>query len=525
MLGASLATNNYSIARGITSLCQVSLVAAHGFESNGTLINCGKEQHMSKWNNWLFWPDHVALSVLVLFLMATIFLYAARTPAHSVIHSLCNLGAHSLRYAGRWLLLTAASLRERNRTVLLAHGEEDVTAQIEREFERVENLIRKDLAEYPALQRKLMEALTRIENDYHKCGDIPPPPPEWVEAMSSMAKIKSGGEIASRLLEDMQKTIQKIHDKSVAEYRKSYESRHKILKEAMPQWRSVEKIAKDIDGKMITLNENVKSIDSHMSRYEEMRAKSDKIEHALTVSSFVQVGISALVMCIAAGGAFINFKLIALPMSEMVGASDYMTDNLRTSDVAALVIILMEASMGLFLLESLRITHLFPKMSSMNDRMRRRITWAALILLLILASIESSLALMRDMLVADKAALLHSLSEMPQQATNGWFQRIPMAGQMILGFILPFALAFVAIPLETLVYSLRNASGAVLVVLMRGISFALRFGSLIFKQLGRILTNVYDILIVLPLMVERIVVGMRGTVSGNDSKLQARRAS
>ena len=61
-------------------------------------------------------------------------------------------------------------------------------------------------------------------------------------------------------------------------------------------------------------------------------------------------------MAVAAGGAFINYKLIALPMSEMVGAGDYLTASLRTSEVAALVIIFVEASMGL--MEALRITHL-----------------------------------------------------------------------------------------------------------------------------------------------------------------------
>jgi hypothetical protein len=293
----------------------------------------------------------------------------------------------------------------------------------------------------------------------------------------------------------------------------------------MPFWRSTEKIVKEIDGKMITLNENAKSIDTHMSRYEEIKAGSGRVEHTLAVSSFVQLGISVLVMCIAMGGAFINYKLIALPMSEMVGASDYMTNNLRTSDVAALVIIFMEASMGLFLLETLRVTHLFPRMSSMHDQMRRRIMWAALVLLLILASIESSLALMRDMLIADKAAILHDLSAAAPQVSDGWFTRIPMAGQMILGFILPFALTFVAIPLETLVYSLRTTAGVALVMIMRGAGFALRFGSIIFRQLGQILAHAYDIFIVLPLMVERWVVALRGNAPRKEHTLQAGRAS
>ena len=58
-------------------------------------------------------------------------------------------------------------------------------------------------------------------------------------------------------------------------------------------------------------------------------------------------------------------------MSEMVGAGDYLTASLRTSEVAALVIIFVEASMGLFLMESLRITHLFPRIPNLHDRMRR----------------------------------------------------------------------------------------------------------------------------------------------------------
>ena len=176
-------------------------------------------------------------------------------------------------------------------------------------------------------------------------------------------------------------------------------------------------------------------------------------------------------------------------MSEMVGASDYITDTLRTSDVAALVIVLLEASMGVFLLETLRITHLFPTIASMNDRMRKRVMWAALILLFILACIESSLALMRDMLIADKAAMLHDLATVAPAASNGLLTRIPMVGQMVMGFVLPFVLAFVAIPLEVAVYSLRTVGAVVMVAIMRGVGFVFRFAAMIMSRIGRILIN------------------------------------
>jgi len=464
---------------------------------------------MSDWHSLLFWPDSVALSVLALGILVILFMYAARKPMHGVIHSLCNLVTQSTRFVSRWLFLSAETLRLRNQSVLLAHGQESASAVIDREFERVTNIIRKDMQEFPALQRKLMEELTRIEDDYRKCGEVPPPPPEWVSALESVSQIKSGGDIPRKLLEDINKSIQKIHDKTVAEFRRSYEERHKILKTLNPTWRSVEKLIGEMGKKMVTLETNAKQIDGHMAKFEGIRAKDNKTEHALTTSAFVQLAISALVMVIAMGGAFINYKLIALPMSEMVGASDYISNNLKTSDVAALVIILMEASMGLFLLESLRITQLFPKIASMDDRMRHRLMLASLIFLIILAAIESSLALMRDMLIADKASLMRDLASSAPAVTESWFTSIPMAGQMIMGFVLPFALAFVAIPLESVVHSLRTVLGVLLVQTMRGLGFALRFFGVIFRRFAKVLEMVYDIPIVIPLMLERWVIAMR----------------
>ena len=468
---------------------------------------------MTNWNSWLFWPDHVALSVLVLALMAMVFLYAARKPMHGIIHSTCTLMSHSMRFVSRWLFLAADNMRLRNQSVLLAHGQESEAVIIEREFERVGNILRKDMQEFPALQRKMLEEATRMEDEYRKCGVVPPPPPEWVTALESVAQIKSGGDIPRKLLEDIGKSIQKIHDKTIAEFRRSYEERHKILHAMQPSWRTVEKLMGEMDKKMVTLQTNAKQIDVHIGKFEGIRAKDNKTEHALTMSSFVHLAISSLVMVIALGGAFINYKLIALPMSEMVGASDYLMSNLKTSDVAALVIILMEASMGLFLLESLRITQLFPRIASMDDRMRRRLMIASLAFLTILAAIESSLALMRDMLVADKASLMRDLASIAPTPSDGLLTRIPMIGQMIMGFVLPFALAFVAIPFESMIHSMRTVVGVCLVQGMRGLGVTLRFLGLLFKRLANVFEMAYDVTIVVPLMVERWVLTMRPSPS------------
>ena len=456
---------------------------------------------------WVIWPGNAALSALVWFAIAMPFLYAARAPVHGLLRALGALANGPLRLAARSLLAAARDMRERNRAVLFAQGREETAERIAREFERVAALVKRDLAGYPALQRRLLDEITRVEEDYRKCGEVPPPPPDWVEAVSAVARIKpvGGNELVLRVLEEINDSIKAIHDKTLAEYRRAYEARHRILDGFMPFWRSLDKTLAQADARLTNLADRAAAIDAQMERYELIVKKADRAEHTLTVSALTQFFVATLVLAIAAGGALVNFKLIALPMSEMVGAGDYLTATLRTSEVAALVIILVEAAMGLFLMETLRITHLFPKIHGLAERMRKRMMWIAFVLLLALAGIEAALALMRDMLIADKQALLQSLAATQAAAADGWLTRIPTLGQMLLGFILPFALAFVAIPLESFVTSARTVGGAALVLLARALAAVLRVSGSFCKQLARVLVTLYDILIVLPLIVERWV--------------------
>jgi hypothetical protein len=466
---------------------------------------------MTSLQNWMIWPDNVVPSVLVLVLIAMAVLYAARAPMHGMIRAAGGALAGALRLASRWLFAAAAVMKERNKAVLLAQGRREVGQRIEREFERVGILVTRDLQGYPVLQRKLLEAITRIEEDYKKCGEVPPPPPDWVEAVAAVAEIKTGGgEVVQKILDEIRVSVERIHEKALGEYRRAYEERHDILESAQPFWRSIETTLKRVDKKMNDLAENAATVDAQMKKYQKIASKSDEAESILTSSAFTQFNIAVIVLTIALGGAFVNFKLIALPMSEMVGAGDYITASLRTSEVAALVIILVEASMGLFLMEALRITHLFPRISNLSERARRRMVWISLVLLVTLASIEAALALMRDMLIADKQALLQSLAATaPAAHTEGWVGRIPLAGQMVLGFILPFALAFVAVPLESFIHSARNIGGSLFADLVRMLGFVLRVLGNLARHLTRLLLHFYDLLVVLPLMVEHLVKSVR----------------
>jgi len=146
---------------------------------------------------------------------------------------------------------------------------------------------------------------------------------------------------------------------------------------------------------------------------------------------------------------------------------------------------------------------------------RRRMMWVSLTLLIILASVEAALALMRDMLIADKQALVQSLATVQQVAANdGWVGKIPTAGQMLLGFILPFALTFVAVPLESLIHSSRSVGGVVVTSLVRSLALLLRVLGNVIRQASRVLVHMYDVFIVVPLLIERLARGGRGRKGG-----------
>jgi hypothetical protein len=470
---------------------------------------------MTMLQSLMLWPERPLPSLLLLLVILMPFLYVARESMQLLITRVARAVEKPLRLGARWMSDTALRLRTRNREVLFSQGGREAKLAIEREFERVTVLVQRDLEGYPALQRRLMDEVSRIEDDYRKSGEVPPPPPEWVKAIEAIAKIKANGDgVVERILFDIRKSLDDIYRRVIGEYRRSYEQRHKILKSFLPFWRSVQQTLGQVERNVTSLQDSAQKIDTSVARLESIVARSDAAENSLTSSASTQFFVAALVMLIALGGAYVNFKLIALPMSAMVGGGDYVTANLMASEVAALVIILFEILMGLFLMETLRFTNLLP-LGNISEKMRRRLMWVSFTILLVLAGVEVALAVMRDLIIAGDVALKQALGAGGAAvADNGWVARIPTFGQMILGFTLPFALAFVAIPLEQLINSGRVVFGAVLVLVMRAIAFVLRLAASLAREAGKLLGALYDIFIFVPLAIERWVLQARGAGPG-----------
>ncbi len=446
------------------------------------------------------------ISGLFWFLLVVIALYLARSPAHYSIRSLTRAMHNAMRLSARSVQEAEKRLLQRNKEVLLAQGREASERIIEREFERIESTVRRDLAEYPAIHRQLHEEINQIDEDYKNSTEVPPNPPGWVKAVEAVAKLPSKGDpMVANILEDIHGSLKKANDKTIKEYRQSSQERHQHLKNMMPRWRKVSNMLGQVEKNINSLFDRSITIDRHMDEYEQILRRNDRAERMLSSSSLTQFFISAFVLAIAVGGALINFHLIARPLSEMVGGTSHIM-GLQINNIAAMVIILVEIAMGLFLMEAMRITRLFPIIGALNDKVRRRMAWVFFTILTFLACIEASLAFMRELLMEEDAATRAILrGEEGASAIQGSYLWITTAAQMGMGFVLPYALMFVAIPLESFVHSLRTVMGLTGLWLLRTLEWALRLGGDIMKFMGNALIHIYDFAIFAPLWIENML--------------------
>ncbi len=454
----------------------------------------------------MVWSDTPALSLSIWLAIVIIVLYLGRKQAHQVLHSTGRAIYSTMRLWAMTLNRLEQKLSQRNREILLAEGAQAAQKSIEREFSRVTTLVERDLSQYPNLHREITETIQKIETDYKNSTDVTPLPPAWGEVVETISALPSNGDsTVNKLLGNIKKAVEDSHQQTLKVYKKTCSERHALLAEMQPEWRKLDKKMQQVNEKITALDERSQSIDRQIEHYENIRKATDSAVHSLGSSAMTQFFIAGLVLVVAVLGGLINFQLIAMPMSEMVGGTSYI-GAMKTSDIAALVIILIEIAMGLFLLESLRITHLFPMIGSMDDRMRRRMMIVSFTILAILATIEASLAYMRDLLALDREALRQSLVGVDASgAVDAQFRWIPSIGQMVMGFILPFALAFIAIPLESFIHSLRTVLGVVCIGTIRALRVVVRMIGGVFNHLSRTLISLYDLIIMIPLSIENLI--------------------
>jgi len=461
---------------------------------------------MSIVERFYFWPSNPAASLFTLWVLSQIFLYAARVPMHRALREIGRLLGGGFRIGARWCRGLAGVAARRDHEMIIEMGKGDTEAKIGREFHRIEGAFAKELARYPDLHRKLDDVVTKVDADFQECATAAPAAPGWTEAVAAVAKMPPNTDgVVRKVLEEIQKSAVAGEKKALQEFRETTAKRHKILSSMAPAWKEMQKIATEVARAVSGALEATKRIDGFMTSYEKVRAADQKATRALGWNATQLFVVSLLVMAVAMGGAFVNFNLIALPMSELVPSGSRIA-GMPVSTVAALVVVLMEIAAGVFAMEMLGITNFFPKLDLVPKSRRRIILVVAVGGLFMLACIEASLAILREQIVESSTALKASLAgvkdhPVAQTATS----RIPVIGQAVLGFILPWILAMVAVPLETMISTGGHIVLSAATGLLHGGSMVCRLGGHGMRYLCEAVRHVYDIYIVIPLQIERLV--------------------
>jgi hypothetical protein len=109
---------------------------------------------------------------------------------------------------------------------------------------------------------------------------------------------------------------------------------------------------------------------------------------------------------------------------------------------------------------------------------------------------------MRELLLKDELATTALLRGDATDLMLSGHLWITTAAQMGMGFVLPFALVFVAIPLETFVHSLRTVVGLIAIGILRALALLLRVLGNGFRHLGGLAQRLYDLPLFVPLWIE-----------------------
>lgn len=214
--------------------------------------------------------------------------------------------------------------------------------------------------------------------------------------------------------------------------------------------------------------------------------------------------LSLLVMAIALTGVFLNFFLIQRPMAEIVG-DDLQVMGIGLPTAAALVVIFLEAVAGIVLMDAAGITKI-TLISTLPRIHKRVLLYAAFAFLAAFSFFEAILAIQREVLIdIDQETTRMALGEGASEgAEDGGGVSLTMIAQMVLAVLIPWLLAIAAIPLETVVQNFILILRLVLHQVMIFLAFIFATLATVLKALGLFVLRVYDLLIFLPLAVEKM---------------------
>ncbi len=427
---------------------------------------------------------------------AWLVLYLARASFHKGTRALARLVRQPLKLGQRFLRVGAADIRRRNGALLQAQARAEATLAIEREWARLDEVVRRDVQGFPALQETLLRQIEQWEAEFARSGEIPEPSPEWTKAVAAVARLKTGDDgVGERIQAGFQGFVQKAQDAALRERRKAVADRHRQLGRAQQMWQVVAHRLERVDNRLARVAESAFTIHEAVARYQDLCEDAPVFDRALVASAASRLLVAGFVLVVAAGGAFMNAHLMEAPLRWLGVGHGLAVAGHPASEIAAAILIAIEMVAGIVLFDALDVTHLFGVVAVLPQRTRRRAVGGALAVLVTLAALQALLAFVRENAVQVIPMVKGvAVPDLPLWQT---------AAEVLLAFVLPSLMALVAIPLEAFIFSLRAVMGVMVEGLVRTLAVTLRLVERMFAGVIDSLSALYDLFILPPLLLER----------------------
>ncbi len=425
-----------------------------------------------------FWMDSMSLSVLLWVVLGLGSMYMARPQAHAFL----LLSSRAIR---RWLLAASRLLetlgqwiRKRQGLTHAALARDQAQRSISRLLHSYASQIERDLGLFPQLQRRLSDQLTLMERDYHRSAETPPEPPQWLDAVTAVAEIKTSGDTrVAEILDGMHATLTRASHDAIDEYRFSSRQRHGLLRRLLPQWKKMTRLLRRMDANIGALLKRAESLDAAIARFEHLRVRpitvrmTNEVFYGLRFV-FSIAALSALAFLMLTQHHVLTFALKGL----LAGTSSIFAPDLGS--MAAWVIIAAELIGGILFLEINQVTRLFLRTGEPTARARLYLNISLIMLWMGIVVYAATLGVM-----------------------GSWVENRPGIALVTGGEII--LLALLQLPAGILMESaLRNGQSALLSlvsILVGGVALFLRLFAGVAKPFGIMTVAFYDLLIFLPL--------------------------
>ena len=132
-----------------------------------------------------------------------------------------------------------------------------------------------------------------------------------------------------------------------------------------------------------------------------------------------------------------------------------------------------------------------------------------------LSCIEASLAVLRENLAEAKTLLDISLSGGVAQVTEAINSNITVIGQALLGFVLPWILAVIAIPLEMFIEASQHAFARLYTIIISLFCHLANGLAYLIESLFKIISHIFDIYVVVPAQIAKLISAKRSEPRNN----------